>query len=91
VYFTRFPTVVDFSGTYALSYYRSVVNLCVRLCLVNKSLFRRGPEIYLFSRPSVVHTQHPIQWAPGTSSPAVKRPGREADCLRASNVEVCNE
>jgi hypothetical protein len=33
-------------------YYRSVINLCVRLCLVNKSLSRREPEIYLFSRTS---------------------------------------
>jgi len=68
--------------------------LCVRLCLVNKSLSRRGPQIFLFcrtSRPSVVYTQHPLQWAPGTSSPAVERPGLEADCLRASSVEICNE
>lgn len=39
----------------------------------------------------MVPTKQPIQWAPGTSSPAVKRPGRDADCLLASSVEVYNE
>jgi hypothetical protein len=30
-------------------------------------------------RPPLGHTQLPIQWVPGTSSPGVKWPGREAD------------
>lgn len=91
---TRLLAIASRHTPCAYSVVRSVVNLCARLYLVNKSLSRRGPEIYFFSRksrPSVVHTQHPIQWAAGTSSPAVKRPGREADCLLASSVEVCNE
>jgi hypothetical protein len=37
---------------------------------------------FLFSTssiPAVGSTQPPIQWVPGTISPGVKRPGREAD------------
>jgi hypothetical protein len=35
-------------------------------------------------------TQHPIQWVWGTISPTLKRPGREADHLPPSSVEVKN-
>jgi hypothetical protein len=31
------------------------------------------------SRPALGSTQPPIQWVPGTLSPRVKQPGREAD------------
>jgi hypothetical protein len=33
-------------------------------------------------------TQPPIQWVPGAFSPAVKRPGREADHSLATSAEV---
>jgi hypothetical protein len=34
--------------------------------------------------------QPPIQWVPGTLSPGVKRPGREADHLPPTSAEVKN-
>jgi hypothetical protein len=34
--------------------------------------------------------QPPIQWVPGTLSPRVKRPGREADHSPPSSAEVMN-
>jgi hypothetical protein len=51
----------------------------------------RGKEIYLYSagsRPAVGTIQPPIQWAPGTLSPRVKRPGREADHSSPFSAEV---
>jgi hypothetical protein len=42
------------------------------------------------SRSAVGPTQPPIQWVPGALSLGVKRPGREADHLSPSSVEVKN-
>jgi hypothetical protein len=33
-------------------------------------------------------TQPPIHWVPRALSPAVERPGREADCSPAANVDL---
>jgi hypothetical protein len=41
-------------------------------------------------RPTRGPTQLPIQWVPGTLSPEVKRPGREADNSPAFSAEVKN-
>jgi hypothetical protein len=52
---------------------------------------RRGLGIFLFanvSRTALEPTQPPIQWAPGTLSLEVKRPGREADHSPPSSAEV---
>jgi hypothetical protein len=52
---------------------------------------RRGLGIFLFttaSRTVVGHTQPPIQWVPGSLSPAVKWPGRETDHSPQSSAEV---
>jgi hypothetical protein len=35
-------------------------------------------------------TQPPIRWIPGTLSPGIKQPGREADHSPASSAEVKN-
>jgi hypothetical protein len=35
-------------------------------------------------------TQPPLRWVPGTLSPGVKRPGREADHSPPSSAEVKN-
>jgi hypothetical protein len=46
---------------------------------------------YLFSTSSrlfLEHTQLPFQWVPGTLSPGVRRPGREADHLPPISAEV---
>jgi hypothetical protein len=40
------------------------------------------------SRPALGPTQPRIQWASGTLSPEVKRPGREADHSPPTNAEV---
>jgi hypothetical protein len=45
---------------------------------------------YTASRPALGPTQPPIQWALEALSPAVKRPGREADHSPHSSVEVMN-
>jgi hypothetical protein len=42
------------------------------------------------SRPALGPTQCLIEWVPGTLTPAVKRPGREADHLPPSSAEVKN-
>jgi hypothetical protein len=42
------------------------------------------------STPALGSIQPPIQWVPGPLSPAVKRPGREADHSPPSSVEVKN-
>jgi len=42
------------------------------------------------SRPALGHTQCPIQWIPGTPTPEVKQPGREADHSPPSSAEVTN-
>jgi hypothetical protein len=42
------------------------------------------------SRPIVGPTQPHTQWVPGTSSPGVKRPGREADHSSPTNAEDKN-
>jgi hypothetical protein len=42
------------------------------------------------SRPALGPTQLPTQWVLGVSSPAVKRPGREADHPPPSSAEVNN-
>jgi hypothetical protein len=50
-----------------------------------------GKEIYLIptaSRPALGPTQLPIQMVPGTSSPGVKRPAREADHSTPSSADV---
>jgi hypothetical protein len=55
--------------------------------------FRRGQDILLFSTaftPPLVPTQPPFQWAPGSLSPGVKRPGREADHSSPSSTELKN-
>jgi hypothetical protein len=52
---------------------------------------RRGLGIFLFttgSRTALGSTQPPIQWVPVALSPAVKRPGREADHSPPSSAEV---
>jgi hypothetical protein len=36
------------------------------------------------------YIQPPIQWVPGTLSPRIKRPGREADHSPTSRAEVKN-
>jgi hypothetical protein len=49
--------------------------------------------IFLFSIasiPGLRPTQPPTQLVPGTLSPGVKRPGREADHLPPSSVDVKN-
>jgi hypothetical protein len=54
---------------------------------------RRELGIFLFSTASRLDlgpTQPPIQWVPGVLSPAVKRPGREADHSLSSSAEVKN-
>jgi hypothetical protein len=46
---------------------------------------------FLFSksfRPALRSTQPPIQWEPRVLSPGVKRPGREADHVSPTSVEV---
>jgi hypothetical protein len=51
----------------------------------------RGLGIFLFttaSRTALGPTQPPIQWVRGVLSIGLKRPGREADHLPPSNVEV---
>jgi len=40
------------------------------------------------SRPALGPTLPPIHWVPGALSPAVKRPGREADHSPPSSAEV---
>jgi hypothetical protein len=40
------------------------------------------------SRPALASTQPPIQWVPGTLSPGIKRPGREADHSPPASAEV---
>jgi hypothetical protein len=40
------------------------------------------------SRPALGPNQHPIQWAPGTSSLGVKRPGSETDHSLPTSAEV---
>jgi hypothetical protein len=55
---------------------------------------RQGHEIFLFSimpRPAVGSTHPPRQWVPGTVSPRVKRPRREADHLTPSSAQVKND
>jgi hypothetical protein len=55
--------------------------------------FRRGLGIFLFtivSRTALEPTQPPIQWVWGVLSLGIKRPGREADHLPLSSVEVKN-
>jgi hypothetical protein len=50
-------------------------------------------KIFLFSttcRPALGPTQPPIQWAPGTLYPRIKRPGRKADHSPPSSAEVKN-
>jgi hypothetical protein len=42
------------------------------------------------SRPALGRIQPPIQWVSGALSPAVNYPGREADHLSSSSVEVKN-
>jgi hypothetical protein len=52
-----------------------------------------GGKIFLLStssRPVLEPTQLPIQGVPGALSPAVKRPGREADHSPPSSAEVKN-
>jgi hypothetical protein len=54
---------------------------------------RRELGIFLFttaSRTALGPTQPPIQWVPRALSLGVKRPGREADHLPPSSVEVKN-
>jgi hypothetical protein len=54
---------------------------------------RRGLGGFLFSiasRPALGLTEPPIQWIQGYPSPAVKRPGREADHSPLSSAEVKN-
>jgi hypothetical protein len=46
---------------------------------------------FLFSasfRPALGSTQPPIQWVPGTLSPGVERPVREADHSLPASAEV---
>jgi hypothetical protein len=53
----------------------------------------RGRDFFLFattSRPVLGPTQPTIQWVPGTLSPAVKWPGREADRSPPSSAEIVN-
>jgi len=53
----------------------------------------RDKDFFLFataSRPALGPTQPPIQWVPGSLSPGVRRPGRAADHLPPSSVEVNN-
>jgi hypothetical protein len=40
------------------------------------------------SRPALGSTQPPIQWVPGSLSPGVKWPGREADHSLPASTEV---
>jgi hypothetical protein len=40
------------------------------------------------SRPALGSTQPPIQWVPGTLSPGLKRPGREADHSPRASAEI---
>jgi hypothetical protein len=42
----------------------------------------------IMSRPALRPTQPPIQWVPGTLSPELKWPGREADHSPPTNAEV---
>jgi hypothetical protein len=53
---------------------------------------RRGLGIFLFTafRPVLGPTQPPVQWIPGTFSPDVKRPKREADHSSPFSAEVKN-
>jgi hypothetical protein len=53
----------------------------------------KDKTFFLFSttsRPVLDPTHPPIQWIPGDLSPEIKRQGREADRLPASNAEVKN-
>jgi hypothetical protein len=55
---------------------------------------RKGQRIYFYlkrSRPTLGHTQPPIQCVSGTLSPGLKQPGREADHTPPSTAEVKNE
>jgi hypothetical protein len=52
-----------------------------------------GKRFVFFSTaftPALVPTQPPIKLIPGTPSPAIKRPGHDADHSPASNAEVKN-
>jgi len=42
------------------------------------------------SSPALKPTEPPIQWVSGSSFPAMKRPGREADHSPLSRAEVKN-
>jgi hypothetical protein len=45
-------------------------------------------RIFSKSRLALGSTQPPIQWVPGSLSPGVKRPGREADHSPPASAEV---
>jgi hypothetical protein len=42
------------------------------------------------SKPALGPAQIPVQWVPGTLSPGIKRPGREADHLPPASAEIKN-
>jgi hypothetical protein len=47
-----------------------------------------GVRVRVWSRIFFTSTQPPIKWVPGAVSPAVKRPGREADHSSPTSAEV---
>jgi hypothetical protein len=47
-----------------------------------------GSRMFSKSRPVLGSTQPPMQWVPRAFSPAVRRPGREADHPSPANAEL---
>jgi hypothetical protein len=70
-----------------------VVVIIIIIILIPKHFRISGLENFLFitvSRSVLGSTQPPIQWVPGTLSPEVSRPGREADHSPPSRADVKN-
>jgi hypothetical protein len=88
---------VEWSGTteyeaWRLNYSAHVHSDCLRAGLLGGRSSSPGRiKIFLLftlARPVLGLTQPPVQWVPGTLSPGVKRPGREAYHSPPTSAEV---
>jgi hypothetical protein len=60
----------------------------------NVSISGSAQDTFLLSklsRPDLGPKKPPIQWVTETTSPGLKRPGREADCPPLSSAEINNK